>query len=106
MSRRLIRPGSILFTAGLFVFSCLFSIGSEPSIETTSFGTLPNGDDVKKFTLINSRGLQADVVEYGGFCLETQHYPDSPNRPEFPSTTFRPNENWASKTIFRFSVEN
>jgi aldose 1-epimerase len=39
-----------------------------------------------------------------GFCLETQHYPDSPNRPEFPSTVVRPGETYSSKTVFAFSV--
>ena len=41
----------------------------------------------------------------GGFCLETQHYPDTPNRPEFPSTVLRPGEKYATSTIYRFSVE-
>ena len=37
-----------------------------------------------------------------GFCLETQHYPDSPNKPEFPSTVLRPGEEYRSRTIYRF----
>ncbi|MFO1067187.1 MAG: aldose epimerase family protein [Geminicoccaceae bacterium] len=37
-----------------------------------------------------------------GFCLETQHFPDSPNRPEFPTTVLRPGERFASRTAFRF----
>jgi len=40
-----------------------------------------------------------------GLCLETQHYPDSPNHPEFPSTTVNPGEIFISKTIYRFSVK-
>jgi len=39
-----------------------------------------------------------------GFALETQHFPDSPNRPEFPSVVLRPNEQFSSRTVFRFSV--
>ncbi len=39
-----------------------------------------------------------------GFCLETQHYPDSPNQPDFPSTTLRPGETLRSTTIFTFGV--
>ena len=39
------------------------------------------------------------------FCFETQHYPDSPNKPEFPSTTLRPGETYATKTIYKFSVK-
>jgi aldose 1-epimerase len=39
-----------------------------------------------------------------GFALETQHYPDSPNHPEFPSTLLEPDEEFNSTTIYAFSV--
>lgn len=39
------------------------------------------------------------------FCLETQHYPDSPNKPEFPSVVLRPGETFTTTTIHRFSVK-
>ena len=39
-----------------------------------------------------------------GFCLETQHFPDSPNKPAFPSTLLRPGERYSSKTVFTFGV--
>jgi aldose 1-epimerase len=39
-----------------------------------------------------------------GFCLETQHYPDSPNQRSFPSTILRPGETYHSRTEFRFSI--
>jgi aldose 1-epimerase len=39
------------------------------------------------------------------FCLETQHFPDSPNHPEFPSTILRPGETFRSKTVFKFSAK-
>lgn len=38
------------------------------------------------------------------FCLETQHFPDSPNQPSFPSTVLKPGEQYTSKTEYRFSV--
>ncbi len=38
-------------------------------------------------------------------CLETQHYPDSPNQPDFPSTILRPGEAYRSTTIYRFSTK-
>lgn len=41
-----------------------------------------------------------------GFALETQHYPDSPNHPEFPSTILEPGKSFKSKTIYRFSVRS
>jgi aldose 1-epimerase len=43
-------------------------------------------------------------VYRGGFCLETQHYPDSPNQPNFPSTIIRPGETYQTRTVYRFSV--
>lgn len=39
-----------------------------------------------------------------GFCLETQHFPDSPNRPAFPSTVLRPGKQFLSRTTMRFSA--
>ena len=43
-------------------------------------------------------------VRHGGFCLETQHYPDSINHPGFPSTVLRPGQTYQSTTVFRFST--
>lgn len=40
-----------------------------------------------------------------GFCLETQHFPDSPNKPHFPTTTLRPGETYRTTTLFRFSTD-
>jgi aldose 1-epimerase len=40
-----------------------------------------------------------------GLCLETQHFPDSPNHPEFPSTVLRPGATYHTVTVFRFGVE-
>jgi len=39
------------------------------------------------------------------FCLETQHFPDSPNQPGFPSTVLRPGETYHSKSVYAFSVQ-
>ena len=36
-----------------------------------------------------------------GLALETQHYPDSPNKPKFPSTILRPGETYRSRTVFK-----
>lgn len=43
-------------------------------------------------------------VKRGAFCLETQHYPDSPNRPAFPSTVLRPGGTYRHTTVYRLSV--
>src|SRR5437667_17260 len=43
--------------------------------------------------------------QHEAFCLETQHYPDSPNKPEFPSTVLRPGQTYRTTTEHRFFVE-
>lgn len=46
------------------------------------------------------------VYQYrSGFCLETQHFPDSPNQANFPSTVLRPGEQYKTRTIFEFGVK-
>jgi aldose 1-epimerase len=40
-----------------------------------------------------------------GFCLETQHYPDSPNQKDFPSVVLNPGENYITKTSFKFTTK-
>lgn len=39
-----------------------------------------------------------------GFCLELQHYPDSPNHPNFPSTVLRPGQTYKNTIVYRFST--
>jgi aldose 1-epimerase len=50
-----------------------------------------------------------DGAHYGpraGLALETQHFPDSPNRPEFPSTVLRPHDTFRSRTVYAFSTRD
>jgi len=57
---------------------------------------------------LNGRQTGVGGVAYpkhGGFCLETQHYPDSINHPEFPSTILRPGATFRSTTAFAFSAK-
>ncbi|MBI4325350.1 MAG: galactose mutarotase [Chloroflexi bacterium] len=44
-------------------------------------------------------------LKHAGFCLETQHYPDSVNHPNFPSTILRPGKTFQSTTVFAFSAK-
>ena len=44
-------------------------------------------------------------VRHGGMALETEHLPDSPNQPGFPTTLLRPGETFRSSTIYRFGVK-
>jgi aldose 1-epimerase len=41
-----------------------------------------------------------------GFCLETQHFPDSPNQPGFPPVVLKPGEQYQNTTIYRFSADS
>jgi aldose 1-epimerase len=43
--------------------------------------------------------------QYGGFCLESQHFPDSVNHPEFPTTILKPGQTYSQTTIYKFSAE-
>ena len=45
-------------------------------------------------------------VKRGALCLETQHFPDSPNQPEFPNTILRPGQSYKTRTIYQFSVSD
>ena len=51
-------------------------------------------------------GKRGQTYNYrGGLCLETQHFPDSPNQPNFPSTVLRPGQTFKSTTVFAFCAE-
>jgi aldose 1-epimerase len=52
---------------------------------------------------IKGKGGKPYVLR-SGLCLETQHYPDSPNQPKFPSTTLKPGDVYKSQTVFRFGT--
>jgi aldose 1-epimerase len=53
---------------------------------------------------ITGKGGKVYKKRYG-LCLETQHFPDSPNKPQFPSTVVRPGETFHSSTVYRFSAQ-
>jgi aldose 1-epimerase len=50
------------------------------------------------------KGIGGAYPKYGAICLETQHFPDSPNHSNFPSTVVRPGKDLHSETIYRFAV--
>ena len=51
------------------------------------------------------RGKQGKVYHRRhGLCLETQHFPDSPNQPTFPSIVLKPGDTYRSQTVYSFSV--
>ena len=68
----------------------------EPGIQFYS-GNFLDGTTGKGGVVYNKRS---------GLCLETQHYPDSPNRPDFPSTVLNPGETYQTKTVTKFLIHN
>jgi aldose 1-epimerase len=55
-------------------------------------------------TLTNTKGGKK-IVQHAGLCLETQHFPDSPNQPAFPSTILKPGETYKQTTVYKFSTK-
>lgn len=55
-------------------------------------------------TLTNTKG-GAKYVQHAALCLETQHFPDSPNQPNFPNTVLKPGETYKTTTVYKFSTK-
>ena len=73
---------------------------TEPAIQ---FYTMNDDDnDPEDVTVIE--GKNGTYLKRNGICLETQHSPDSPNQPNFPSTTLKVGDIYNSQTIYKFSV--
>jgi Galactose mutarotase and related enzymes len=53
----------------------------------------------------SNKGVGGAYQKFGAVCLETQHFPDSPNHPTFPSTVVRPGQDYRSETIYKFSAK-
>lgn len=70
---------------------------TEPGIQFYS-GNFLNG------TLTNTKNGQK-YIKHAALCLETQHFPDSPNEPGFPNTILKPGETYKQTTIYKFSVK-
>jgi len=55
-------------------------------------------------TLTHTKNGQK-YMQHAALCLETQHYPDSPNQPAFPTTVLKPGETYNHATVYKFSVK-
>lgn len=69
---------------------------NEPGIQFYT-GNFMDGKDTGKHGVL--------YPHRGALCLETQHYPDSPNHPDFPSVVLNPGEKYLSECIYKFTVE-
>jgi aldose 1-epimerase len=78
------------------------SSGRAMDVRTTEPGLQLYSGNVLDGTVVGKGGRR--YGRHSGVCLETQHFPDSPNHPEFPSTILRPGRPFRSSTIFAFSA--
>jgi aldose 1-epimerase len=76
--------------------------GRTLTVQTTEPGVQFYGGNFLDGTQHGKDGVS--YQQYAGFCLETQHFPDSPNEPKFPSTLLRPGQTFHSETDFTFGV--
>ena len=77
--------------------------GRVMEVRTTEPGVQFYSGNFLDGSLAGKRGQR--YAKHSGLCLETQHFPDSPNQPQFPSTVLHPGETYRQTTIFRFTVQ-
>lgn len=76
--------------------------GRTLTVETTEPGIQFYSGNFLDGTIVGKYGVKYN--KRSGLCLETQHFPDSPNRPDFPSTLLNPGEKYASTTTYTFGL--
>ena len=77
--------------------------GRQMEVWTTEPGVQFYSGNFLDGTITGKRGVV--YGKHSGFCLETQHFPDSPNHLKFPSTVLKPGQKYSSETIYRFTTE-
>lgn len=119
------------FTESIAIGSRIAKVGSDPTGYDHCYVVRPNAgelrlaarvEDPKSGRVMEILTTQPGIQFYTGnfldgsagnggfgkhdaFCLETQHYPDAPNHPEFPSTELKPGEKFSATTVHRFSTK-
>jgi aldose 1-epimerase len=91
--------------SGLAIAASLYDAGSGRYMQvlTTQPGIQFYTGNFLDGTLTGRYGRH--LVKYGGLCLETQHFPDSPNQPDFPNTILEPGQTYSELTIYQFSTK-
>jgi aldose 1-epimerase len=89
------QPAATVYEPGSGRYMEVFT--TQPGIQFYS-GNFLNG------SLQVTKGGQV-YIPHAGLCLETQHYPDSPNQPSFPSTILKPGETYRQSTVYKFLVK-
>ena len=91
--------------SGLTIAAEVYEPGSgrEMQVKTTQPGIQFYTGNFLNGTLTGNDGKK--IVQHGAFCLETQHFPDSPNQPSFPGVILEPGQTFHELTVYRFSVK-
>ena len=92
--------------SGLELIASLYHPGNGRFMEvyTTELGIQFYSGNFLDGTLTNTKGGQK-YVQHAALCLETQHFPDSPNQPSFPNTILKPGEKYSHTSLYKFSVK-
>jgi len=96
---------------GLYIALFTMSVKAKTKVTSQPFGKLPDGPPIGIYTLSDG-ACEARIATYGGkpyelqagLCLETQHFPDSPNHPDFPTVELKPGQRYHTVTIYSFSA--
>jgi len=112
LGEQLRRPSPVLAAAG--GLDVTFVLDAPPAGSPALAAALVDPGSGRRLTVLTTEpGLHVYSGQrlaephraFAGLALETQHFPDSPNRPEFPSTVLRPGETYSSTTIWQLSVD-
>ena len=87
-------PAAVLYSPTTGIVATVYT--TEPGIQVYTGNFLDGTVTGKKGIVYNQRAA---------VCLETQHYPDSPNKPEWPSTLLNPGETYSSNTVYQFGIQ-
>ncbi|MBD5355609.1 MAG: galactose mutarotase [Bacteroides sp.] len=88
------KPSAVLYSPDSGIEMVMFT--TEPGVQVYS-GNFLDGSVTGKNGIVYN--------QHAGICLETQHYPDSPNKPNWPSVVLNPGETYNSECIYKFSVK-
>jgi aldose 1-epimerase len=106
---RIAAPDEQMGLAGGYDHNFVLADAARP---TEALAATLSADGIRMSVLTTEPGIQfysgnflngSPFAYRSGLCLETQHFPDSPNQPHFPSTVLRPDSSFVSRTIFAFA---
>ena len=96
----------VLEKSGDITIPAAIAVDEESGRKLEVFTTEPGLQLYTAGYMTNEKGKNGNYYDaFAGFCLETQHFPNSPNQASYPTTVLNPGETFKSETIYRFSVK-